>query len=305
MDFIKQLLESTLPSAKFFDKIPGGFEEEETEYDSLSGISALSVSSDSFEISTGFADDEEMFDPVKNLCMLTASCSEASEGDFRCEPENMPMNCNPEMISWLQSCVAEPLKVPDISGGLGRHLEKRNIVDLENYISKQMTFMVYQGELSVFIAPCWKRLDLCKAMTEFRRLLGKDGLTKALTTKEYRDIYQLLLSNPEIQRQNELQPPLHYLNLCDGTLDLSSMEFGPHNPDDGFFSFLNLPYGAIMHATNGDVFEKFVDHIGNGNSKIRQQLLELVALAITGCQAKVFYVLLGPPIREKRNLVDF
>jgi len=60
-----------------------------------------------------------------------------------------------------------------------------------------------------------------------------------------------------------------------------------------FFTFLNLSYESICHAENGDVFENFANHIGNGNPLIRQQLLELVALAITGYEVKCFYVLLG------------
>src|SRR5699024_6929752 len=96
------------------------------------------------------------------------------------------------------------LPPPDISGGLGRSREKRDIVDLEKYICMQLPLMAYKGELWLFDAPCWQRPDLLKATIRFRRLLDKDNLSDVLTTSEYRTIYQLLLSDPTIQHEADI-----------------------------------------------------------------------------------------------------
>ena len=194
---------------------------------------------------------------------------------------------------------------PDISKGLGRNRAREDIVNLEKYISNQLILMVYKGELWKFEAPCWKHLDFRQSAMEFRHLLSKIGLSSALTTNEYRAIYQLLLSNPDIQHEEDIEPPPHYLNLRDCTLDLLSMESYSHNPQDGFFSFLNLSFGEIQEMSAGPIFENFVSQVGNGSPLVRQQLLELVALAITGYEAKVFYVLLGPSNTGKTQFGRF
>jgi len=44
----------------------------------------------------------------------------------------------------------------------------------------------------------------------------------------------------------------------------------------------------------GSYFEMFVDQISAGNPDVRRQLLEMLAIAMTGTQLKYFYVMLGP-----------
>ena len=194
---------------------------------------------------------------------------------------------------------------PDISAGLGRKQERQDIVNLEKYITGSLTLMVYKGALWEFEAPCWRYLDFCRAAICFRRLFDRTGLSNTLTTNEYRAIYQLLLSDPDIQHEDDIEPPLHCINLQDGTLNLLTMEFYPHDPHDGFFSFLNLSFQDIQEMSSGPYFEHFAAQIGNNDLQVRQQLLELIALAITGYEAKVFYVLLGPSNTGKTQFGRF
>ena len=57
--------------------------------------------------------------------------------------------------------------------------------------------------------------------------------------------------------------------------------------------------------SSGPYFEHFAAQIGNNDLQVRQQLLELIALAITGYEAKVFYVLLGPSNTGKTQFGRF
>ncbi len=232
--------------------------------------------------------------PVQSLLLLTGTANDPPMGELCCEPDidcGDPIECT-DMLLPLPGHVLRP-RPPDISGGLGRNRQKRDIVDLEKYITKRLTLMAYKNELWMFDAPCWRHLDFHKAISCFRRLLDEDGLSSVLTTSEYREVYRLLLGNPDIRQEVDIEPPPHCLNLRDGTLDLLSMELYPHDPEDGFFTFLDLNFGDIQASNEGQTFEAFVSQIGNCDRAIRQQLLELVALAVTGYEAKVFYVLLG------------
>lgn len=104
---------------------------------------------------------------------------------------------------------------------------------------------------------------------------------------------QLLLIEPDIQREKNFSPQKHCLNLLDGTLDLTTLELHDHDPRDEFLTFLNLGYDEICNPVSGEAFERFIDNASNGDGKIRTQVLELIAIAISGYEVKHFYALLG------------
>ena len=69
--------------------------------------------------------------------------------------------------------------------------------------------------------------------------------------------------------------------------------FYAHRPEDEFTYFVDVAWTDVCSSTEGKTFETFVASSGDGNPLVRQQLLELVALALTGMQLKYFYVILG------------
>lgn len=212
---------------------------------------------------------------------------------------------DPEIISILQRRNPKPRHAPDLSLGFGKKQENLELVSLEKFIVSELTLMVYMGELCVYQAPCWKQLDRRQCTVQLRRLFRENHLDSCLTEKEYRDLYRLLLSNPDIQRDSEFDTPSNLLNLTDGTLDIEKLILYQHKPEDGFFTYLDIESEEILGAKKGEVFEHFIQDISNGNPDIRKQVLELIALAITGYEAKVFYALLGPSNSGKTQLSRF
>lgn len=191
----------------------------------------------------------------------------------------------------LQKPKKLPLGIPDLSQGLAKKQDNLNLVSLKDFAKEKLTLMVYQGDLCEFSSPCWNRLNAQESRVILHRLFSENHLDFCMTRHEYQEIYELLLIDSTIQQQEEFPPTLHKLNLNDGTLDLETMEFYPHCPEDGFFHYLDIFYDELIHATDGPVFEQFVEDISAGNPDIRRQLLELIGLAITGYEAKVFYAL--------------
>lgn len=310
-DFWKTFNTELSPNEAHWE-IPRGIEDVRSEENQMDVLSCLALLTPEPEApppppkGAVINSSSECMYPIQSLLLLTGTANDPPMGELCCEPDidcGDPIECT-DMLLPLPGHVLRP-RPPDISGGLGRNRQKRDIVNLEKYISNQLILMIYKGELWKFEAPCWKHLDFRQSAMEFRHLLSKIGLSSALTTNEYRAIYQLLLSNPDIQHEEDIEPPPHYLNLRDCTLDLLSMESYSHNPQDGFFSFLNLSFREIQEMSAGPIFENFVSQVGNGSPLVRQQLLELVALAITGYEAKVFYVLLGPSNTGKTQFGRF
>lgn len=205
----------------------------------------------------------------------------------------------------LQKPKKLPLGIPDLSQGLAKKQDNLNLVSLKDFAKEKLTLMVYQGDLCEFSSPCWNRLNAQESRVILHRLFSENHLDFCMTRHEYQEIYELLLIDSTIQQQEEFPSTLHKLNLNDGTLDLETMEFYPHCPEDGFFHYLDIFYDELIHATDGPVFEQFVEDISAGNPDIRRQLLELIGLAITGYEAKVFYALLGPSNSGKTQFSRF
>lgn len=181
---------------------------------------------------------------------------------------------------------------PDISNGLGRSQSKRDIVKLEELVVQSARFMVYDGALCAYEAPCWRKLGTEDAVITIRKVLEEAGLGDCLVYQDFLKIRKNLQVNPRIQVQGELFPPEEKINFLDSTYDLKRRHFYPHNPEDYFFHAVKCR-GRDMHRCSGKTFEAFVDQLSDGDPAVRQQLLELTALTILGKQVKYFYVLLG------------
>ena len=194
---------------------------------------------------------------------------------------------------------------PDLSLGLAKRQEKKDLVELEQFLLHLGTFTVYHNQLCQFEGPCWRKLDGRQSAVSIRHLLERHHLTNHLTRREYQELYNLLIINPSIQQYQEFSRPPHLLNLLDGTLNLMTMNLQPHDPQDGFFHHLDMDYEELLSPAYGTVFEQYVQQISNGNAAVRRQLLELVALVITGVEIKHFYVLLGPSNTGKTQFGRF
>ena len=188
--------------------------------------------------------------------------------------------------------VAKKSPTPDISKGLGKRQEKRDISQLEQFVVNSLPLMMYEGELCLYKPPYWRKLNRMEAETEIRAFLEQEYLADCLTESEYRKIYNLLVINSDIKEEGRLTSPSGKINMLDGTYDLQTRELLPHNAEDHFFSCINVR-GQEMSTCDGDTFETFVQNCSDGDPVIRRQLLQLVALTILGRPYKHFFVLLG------------
>ncbi len=196
-------------------------------------------------------------------------------------------------------------KPPDIRSGLGKKQERTDIVNLERFVIQARKLMVYEESLYEFVPPCWRKLSPRDCSVTLRKLFSIYNLDSSLTSKEYSEIYNLLLCCPDIQVEGHILPPENALNFIDGTLWLESMEFLPHNPEDYFFTYLDVSYEDVMDCEYGSYFERYMRQVCGGISEVRRQILELIGLVCTGYQAKVCYYLVGASGTGKSQITRF
>ena len=157
--------------------------------------------------------------------------------------------------------------------------------------------MKYDGVLCMYHSPCWRKLvSEDAALREIRTMLYEyDDIRDSLTASDYHRLYRGLMSHPDIPELSNLEPPRDTINCNDGALNLISFQAHLPCPEDNFFHAFDLSCEQILDPPmRGSYFEMFVDQISAGNPDVRRQLLEMLAIAMTGTQLKYFYVMLGP-----------
>lgn len=204
----------------------------------------------------------------------------------------------PDPALFRDAPIAKPhLTPPDISAGLGKREESKNIVALGAYVASHAIWMNYNGCLCRYLSPCWRKLDReDAALREIRTLLSPfDDIRDSLTVSDYRRILNEVFSASDVPVFTDLEPSAYTINCKDGALNLLNAQAHAPCPEDHFFYAFDLSYKQVFHPPmRGDYFEMFVSQISAGDPDVRRQLLEMLAIAMTGTQLKYFYVMLGP-----------
>lgn len=206
---------------------------------------------------------------------------------------------------WLEEKAGKIQPPPDISQGLGKSKIKKDLVDLSRFVISKMNLRNHHEKIVFFDGTCWVHPTQNEFFREIRRILETHNLTDNLTIKDYREIHNLILLDPEIKPQPFWNPPPHRVNLADGTLDLRTMKLYPHNPHDEFTWCLDVCFDEIQNPRSKGIFEEFVANAGNGDEILRTQLLELTALVLLRCTTKHFFVALGPSHTGKSEFARF
>lgn len=187
---------------------------------------------------------------------------------------------------------------PDIGDGLGRNQAKRDINSLAQFVRSKAIWMVNRNELYIFDELYWKKLGLDDAIRYIRDICSEyQEFAEVLTPSEHKKIYSDLLHDPELNVEEDLTSPPGVVNFNDGEIDFlgSPLYIQKHNPAHHFMSHIDVSAQDVLKPpADGITFERFANHISGGNKDVRTQLLELLAIALTGVQLKKFYVLLGP-----------
>ena len=206
----------------------------------------------------------------------------------------------------LQKLFSKISTPPDISKGLGKHQEKRDIFQLEQFVANNLPLMMYEGELYLYEPPYWKKLSKREAKKKIRTLLEKECQIDYLTESKYQKILNLPIINSDISEERTLTSPRDKVNMLDGAYDLQTGELLPHDAEDYFFTCINV-YGREMDMCREDTFEAFVRNCSDGDPVVRKQLLQLVALTILGKPLLLFaenHPIQIPHLAEEQALLN-
>ena len=210
-----------------------------------------------------------------------------------------------DFLSNLPFGVRSGCMIPNISGTLGNRNDKHEFKALEKFAISEIEFGVFENQLCEYVPPCWRRLDSHTCTIRLKELFCKHKLDQHLGSADYKELYRSILTNPALQRGPIPNTPTHCINLLDCSLNLENFTFYEHTADDAFFNYLNVTRSELLNPGDGSVFESFINSASNGDPNVRQQILELTALACTGYQIKAFFVIVGPSGSGKSEYCRF
>lgn len=198
---------------------------------------------------------------------------------------------------------------PDLSEGIGRNQSKKDFARLESYIKEKQVWMAQGETLYHYDGTQWKAVDKLNTIRAIKEIfLQHQEILESLNERDYQELYSRLLTDPLLYREECLTSPVDRINCKDGTIDLSYFpprKF-PHDPEDCFTSSLPLTCEEILDPPmDGCYFESFISSVSDEDPAVRRQLLELIAIALTGLQVKHFYVMLGPSDSGKSQVGRF
>ena len=133
-----------------------------------------------------------------------------------------------------------------------------------------------------------------KNFIDYASKLGSLRL-REIMIKDSRDIYFVT--------QEDFDKNLDLFNCKNGTLNLKTFEFSPHNPDNLLSKITNVNYDPNARS---EEWEKFIDEIMQGNTEKKEYLQKIIGYSLTAdTRLETCFILYGATTRNgKSTLVE-
>lgn len=205
-----------------------------------------------------------------------------------------------------EKAISADLKLTDAKGGLHSQKANQDIAKIANAIRNRYEFMSISGKLAVYEPPCWRSMErgdtLCFVKKVVERLFPEEQ--DYLDSRQYDQIIFHLQYDHRIAHLKTLpRPAYQYLCCRDGMYHWPSRTVLPHDSSFQRFSYLNIDAASIGNR-DGTHWEIFLDNITGGNPALRQRILEMLGVILSGYPSKSFFFLRGESGTGKSQFVN-
>lgn len=191
--------------------------------------------------------------------------------------------------------------------GLSGQAVNRDLSAIAEQIASNFSLAAIADRLAVYRKPCWEILDPNTGndfiAEQVRRFFPDD--VKYLNRRHHAEILFQLLHHPNTERLSHVPAPdYQYLCCQDAVYDWKTGAVLSHASDFYRFSVLNLRAKEIG-CGDGEQWEMFLDNLTGGDNALRQRVLEIIGVIITGYPSKSFFLLEGEGDTGKSQLANF
>lgn len=211
-----------------------------------------------------------------------------------------------DFLEW-ESIFCNDLKLTDTNEGLRSQKVSRNISEIADALQHRYEFASVSGSLAVYESPCWRvmlREEVIRFISETVSALFPEEV-KYLSSRQRTEIAELLFYHSKTKQLWEVPlPDYHYLCCRDYMYDWRSGECLPH--DSSFLRFSSLDLNAEeIGNRDGPYWEQFLDNMTGNDPCLRQRILEMIGVILSGYPSKSFFFLEGESNTGKSQLANF
>ena len=202
---------------------------------------------------------------------------------------------------------SDKLTLSDVDKGLRRQTVKRNLKEIADQLTRHYTFTSFRTDLAVYLPPRWRILNRETQgeflSSEIAKLYPEDS--EYLGIWDYQEIFFHLKNSPCIKHLNQIPAPdCRYLYCKDCVYDRREKRCTPHSEE--FFNFYTLNLRAEeIGQSEGGYWENFLEDLTGSDDRLRQRILEMIGVIITGYPSKSFFLLHGESGTGKSQLSNF
>lgn len=237
-------------------------------------------------------------------------------------PEDVPNALPPDVIpqrhtgpGWsdptvtpidLDAVFSGDLKLTNTKDGVCRQKANRNIVEMADAICHRFEFASISGGLAAYHPPRWRIMGRQESIPFIAGLVKRLFPREAgfLTARQYGDICFHILNHKNTRHLSKVPVPDHdYLCCADYLYDWHSHECIPH--DSSYLCFSSLALNAKdIGRCSGEYWERFLEDLTGGNPDLRQRILEVIGVILSGYPSKSFFLLEGAGDTGKSQLAN-
>lgn len=177
------------------------------------------------------------------------------------------------------------------------------ISDLCNHIIDIIPLMEVDNALYFLDGFVWRPIGP-EELTRKLRSTNIRELLAPLSTRELSELYHKLRTDPRIFREPaDVHTNQDIIVGNDGVFDLLTGSPRNGRPEDYIFAPNDFSVYQLGHGS-GPHFESYIDSLCNGDTTIRQLLLEVIGVTISGYLIKAFFLLLGETNTGKSQITS-
>lgn len=207
----------------------------------------------------------------------------------------------------LDKLFSKDLELTNAKGGIRSQKINCNLEEIANAIARRYTLAAVGNQLCLYEPPCWRVLSRDEAK-QFVVEVVKERFNddaKYLSPAQYNNIVARLCYNEATEKLPKIPAPdYNYLCCRDGLYDWRSGKCIPHDSSYMRFSFLDVDAEDIGRCT-GEHWELFLDNLTGGDDDLRQRILEIIGVILSGYPSKSFFLLEGESGTGKSQLANF
>lgn len=167
-----------------------------------------------------------------------------------------------------------------------------------------LPLMVLEGQLYCQTGTTWQIMSKREFLIAAEENPPMQAVIHGFGGRSRSDFYERVTLQRSIQRNAvDVQMPPSLIPCRDGVFDIETMRAREVRPDDYFFSCCDVPVEEIGKGS-GEQFETFIASVSGGNPAVRQQVLEMIGIIISGYMPKKFFLLLGPRDTGKSQIMN-